>query len=312
MGRLVNGKWEIASVATSDKEGAYDRPPRSFRSTIHQDDPRFQPEKDRYHLYVSYACPWATRTLIYRELKDLQPLISVSVVHPHMLDYGWHFDNSFPHATVDHLYHFQYLHQLYLKADPKITTTVTVPVLWDMKEQTIVNNESSEIIQIFNSSFNQLTGNQKNYHPASLSTQIQEINSMIYHNINNGVYRAGFAKSQKAYDQAVENLFLSLDAIEKRLQEQKSSYLLGEEICESDLFLIPTLLRFDCVYHTHFKCNIKRIKDYPFLSAYLKRCSQIPAIQKTTFLDHIRHHYYYSHNDLNPYRIIAKGPQDVF
>jgi putative glutathione S-transferase len=310
MGQLIDGKWEVRSVVTSNSKGEFKRIPRSFRDTISTDHEIFKPESGRYHLYVSYACPWAHRTLIYRKLKGLEEHISVSVVSPTMLDNGWGFGDSFDGATDDELYGLKYLKDLYVKADPKITTSVTVPVLWDKKTQTIVNNESSEIIRIFNSSFNELTANDEDYYPDYLSGEIDELNEFIYHAINNGVYRTGFAKTQDAYDGAVLGLFDALDRLENLLEGK--DFLLGNRLTEVDLRLVPTLLRFDVVYVTHFKCNIRRIKDYKNLSRYLRKLYEIPAIKETTNFEHIKHHYYYSHSSINPYQIIPQGPVDIF
>jgi len=260
MGVLENGKWIAGSIVKSTKKGCYDRPPRTFRDFISDDHDTFKPETGRYHLYVSYACPWATRTLIYRKLKSLEQHITVSYVHPDMLEQGWKFDPSFAAATVDDVFGYTYLHQVYQKADPTITTSVTVPVLWDKKTNTIVNNESSEIIRMFNASFNQLTGNDEDFYPEALRSDIDELNNQIYHSVNNGVYKTGFAKTQKSYDEAVDVLFSTLDELDERLENNK--YLLGDTLTEADLRLIPTLLRFDIVYVTHFKCNVRRISDY--------------------------------------------------
>lgn len=309
MGRLVDGKWVKSSVITSDKKGAYDRVPRSFRQTISKDHEVFTPESGRYHLYVSYACPWAHRTLIYRKLKGLEDHISVSVVSPDMLDMGWSFETKTLGATGDELYGLSYLQEVYKKADPKVNTTVTVPILWDKKTQTIVNNESSEIIRIFNFEFNELTGNQDDFYPESLRQEIDELNDFIYPNINNGVYRTGFAKTQEAYEDAVLKLFNALDKVEERLEGKR--FLLGDTLTEADLRLAPTLLRFDSVYVTHFKCNLRRIKDYKNLSRYLKDLYSNDAIKETTNIEHIKRHYYYSHDDINPYRIVALGPSEI-
>lgn len=309
MGRLVDGKWVEADVITSDSEGAYDRVPRSFLDNISKDHPKFQPESGRYHLYVSYACPWAHRTLIYRELKGLTNHISVSVVHPDLLSDGWIFDESFPGSTKEPFFGFSKLYEVYQQADPHVNTTVTVPILWDKKYHTIVNNESSEIIRILNSSFNNLTGNHLDFFPEKHQKRIEELNERIYDTINNGVYKSGFAKCQKAYDEAVSALFNSLDWIEGILEDKK--YLCGDEITEADLRLIPTLLRFDIVYHTHFKCNLKRIKDYKNLSRYTRDLYELEAISKTTDFEHIKRHYYYSHETINPFRIVPKGPLEV-
>ena len=306
MGKLIDGEWIKKSIITLDKQGAYDRLPRTFLNTISNDHEIFKPESNRYHLYVSHACPWATRTMIYRKLKGLESHISVSVVHPDMLDEGWIFDDSFNAATTDHLHGFQYLRQVYQKADPKITTSVTVPILWDKQTQTIVNNESSQIIRIFNSEFNELTGNQDDFYPKSKRAEIDRFNDLIYESINNGVYRTGFATTQESYDMAVSRLFDTLDELDAVLANSK--FLTGDLFNEADLRLIPTLLRFDLVYVTHFKCNLKRIIDYSNLSRYVKDMLEISAVRETFHPDHIKRHYYYSHAQINPYRIIPKGP----
>lgn len=310
MGMLINGIWTNGSIIKSDKKGAYDRQPRSFRDFISHEHPVFKPESNRYHLYVSYACPWAHRTLIYRKLKGLEKHISVSVVQPDMLSEGWSFDDSYLGATKDDLFNFKLLSEVYQKADPKITTSVTVPILWDKKTNTIVNNESSEIIRMFNSSFNELTKNSEDYYPEDKREIIDQLNDKIYPSINNGVYKTGFAKTQEAYDEAVTVLFNTLDELDDVLGQKK--YLTGDSITEADLRLIPTLLRFDIVYVTHFKCNIKRIKDYKNLSRYVRELYDLSAIKETTNLDHIKRHYYYSHESINPNRIIAKGPHEIF
>ncbi|MGV7225078.1 MAG: glutathione S-transferase family protein [Nitrospinales bacterium] len=310
MGMLVNGEWVKGSIVKSDKKGVYDRQPRTFRDAISHQHPVYKPETNRYHLYVSYACPWATRTLIYRNLKDLVDHISVSVVHPDMLEEGWVFDDSYPGATRDDLFDFKTLKEVYQKADPNITTSVTVPVLWDKKTSSIVNNESSEIIRMFNASFNQLTGNTNDYYPDEKKAEIDALNEKIYAAINNGVYRAGFARTQDAYDAAVNHLFSALDELEDLLENK--NYLAGDDITEADIRLIPTLLRFDLVYVTHFKCNVRRIKDYKNLSRYTKTLYEILAIKDATNFDHIKRHYYFSHEGINPFRIIPKGPGDIF
>ncbi len=309
MGKLINGKWTVKSIINSDDSGAYNRIPRTFLDVISENHEVFKPESGRYHLYVSYACPWATRTLIYRKLKDLEKHISVSVLHPDMLEDGWTFDDSFPHATKDHIYNYKYLREIYLKANSGITTSVTVPVLWDKKTETIVNNESSTIIRIFNSAFNNLTNNHIDYYPSQKKKKIDELNNLIYTNINNGVYRSGFAVSQDAYDDAVINLFKTLDILEEILS--KTKYLLGEYFTEADLRLIPTLLRFDSVYFTHFKCNMKRIIDYKNLHRFMYNMLKIPAVKETYYIDHIKRHYYFSHQQINPYRIIPRGPKNL-
>lgn len=310
MGRLVEGKWIKTSIITTDKLGNYDRIPRTFRDSISSDHPRYLPETGRYHLYISYACPWAHRTMIYRELKGLSPHISFSVVHPDMLEFGWTFEKDSDGKGGDDLYDFIYLHQLYQKADPKISTSVTVPVLWDKKTETIVNNESSEIIRIFNSAFNDLTQNTEDFYPESLREGIDELNNLIYPNVNNGVYLCGFAENQESYDRVVTDLFKVLNELDQRLETKR--FLLGSQITETDLRLIPTLLRFDLVYFTHFKCNVKRIKDYKNLSRYTKELYELKAIKETTHFAHIKRHYYYSHEMINPRRIIPKGPAEIF
>jgi len=310
MGMLVDGKWVKGSIVKSTKKGSYDRQPRSFRDFISNDHPIFKPESKRYHLYVSYACPWATRTLIYRSLKGLNEHISVSVVSPDMLDEGWVFDETYPGSTEDHLFGLKYLKEVYQKADSNITTSVTVPVLWDKKTNTIVNNESSEIIRMLNTSFNELTGNVEDYYPEDKRAKIDELNDKIYGAVNNGVYKTGFAKTQEAYDEAVESLFATLDELDEMLDQNR--YLLGDDITEADLRLIPTLLRFDIVYFTHFKCNVRQIKDYKNLSRYTRDLYELSAVKETNNFDHIKRHYYYSHETINPYRIIPRGPNEVF
>jgi len=309
MGKLIDGEWIVKSIITTDDSGAYDRLPRTFLDTIENGHPIFQPELGRYHLYVSYACPWATRTLIYRQLKDLNDHISVSVVHPDMLDDGWVFDSSFPGATEDHLFGKKFLREIYQKADPSITTSVTVPILWDKKTETIVNNESSQIIRILNTAFNDLTGNHIDFYPQEKRVEIDRLNDMIYNNVNNGVYKSGFALTQSAYDEAVTKLFETLDYLDEQLSHSK--FLVGDDITEADLRLIPTLLRFDAVYVTHFKCNISRIVDYKNLHRYMQDMLEVPAIKDTCNIDHIKRHYYYSHEQINPYRIIPKGPNTL-
>ena len=306
MGKLIDGEWVKTSIITSDESGAYKRLPRTFLETVSENHAVFKPETDRYHLYVSLACPWASRALIYRELKELQNHISVDIVHPDMLEDGWKFDPSFPGATKDSIYNYEFLRQIYQKADPKITTSVTVPILWDKHTETIVNNESSQIIRIMNSAFNSLTNNHDDYYPQTLSKKIDDLNETIYIGINNGVYKCGFAKSQNAYEKSAKLLFKTLDELDSILA--KNQFLLGDVLTEADLRLIPTLLRFDEVYYTHFKCNYKRIVDYKNLFRYTQDLYSIPAIKTTTDLDHIKRHYYYSHETLNPYRLVPIGP----
>ena len=307
MGKLIDGKWDKRSIITSDEKGSYARLPRTFENKISSDDAVYTADSKRYHLYVSYACPWATRALIYRKLKSLEDHISVDVVHPDLLEEGWAFDDSYPGATKESLYGFKFLRELYQKSDPNVTTSVTVPVLWDKQTETIVNNESSQVIRIFNSAFNELTGNNENYYPDHLQEEIDKLNDWIYNSVNNGVYKCGFAKTQESYDEAVTALFEALDELDQRLA--KSKYLIEDILTEADLRLIPTLLRFDVAYVTHFKCNIKRIIDYKHLSRYVNDLMTIPAIKDSTKFDHIKRHYYFSHKEINPYRIVPAGPE---
>ena len=305
MGQLINGQWTKSSVITSDKSGAFVRKESHFRHWISQTE-NFKPESSRYHLYVSYACPWAHRVLIMRELKELNKHISVDVVHPDMMENGWSFDSNFENATGDTLYKKKYLYEIYQLCSDNVSTKVTVPILWDKNTQQIVNNESSEILRIFNSSFNHITQNDLDFYPSDLQDEIDEINDEIYININNGVYKTGFAKTQSAYDEAVKNLFNSLDKIEEKLNN--NNYLVGNQLTEADIRLVTTLLRFDNVYHYHFKCNLKKIADYKNLSKYLNQFRNLDCIKKTTFDDHIKRHYFFSHESINPTRIIPIGP----
>ncbi|MEL0247856.1 MAG: glutathione S-transferase family protein [Pelagibacteraceae bacterium] len=308
MGLLVNGVWQDQWYDTKKSGGKFIRTEAQFRHFIDFDS-EFTPDSGRYHLYVSLACPWAHRTLIYRSLKDLDDHISVSVVNPYMLENGWTFEENFPGTTADHLFSQEYLYQIYLKANPNYSGRVTVPVLWDKKNQTIVSNESSEIIRMFNYSFNKLTNNNLDFYPEKLQKKIDEINDFTYHNINNGVYKVGFATKQSVYEEELDKLFTALDQIEEMLKQ--NSYLLGDEILECDLRLFPTLLRFDPVYVGHFKCNKKRIIDYPNISRYLQSIKSNSKIKPTINIDHIKTHYYGSHPTINPNGIIPAGP-DIY
>lgn len=280
MGRLVEGRWDPAARGTSDKAGYFKRQPRTFRHSISRSGGPFPAASGRYHLYVSYACPWAHRTLIFRRLKELEDHISVSVVHPDMLDNGWTFGTDFPGSTGDHLFDEPYLYRIYQRADPDAHTSVTVPVLWDRESAAIVNNESSEIIRMLNSAFDSITGNRLDLYPEELREEIDVLNERVYHTVNNGVYRAGFARTQSAHDRAVDELFATLDLLEERLAG--SDWLVGERMTEADIRLLTTLLRFDIVYE-----------------------------MATTRFDHIKRHYFYSHGRLNPGRLIPRGP-DVY
>ena len=307
MGLLVDGVWQDQWYDTKKSGGKFIRTEAQFRNFIELNGD-FTPDSGRYHLYVSLACPWAHRTLIYRSLKGLEEHISVSVVNPYMLENGWTFEESFPGTTADHLYSREFLYQIYLQANSKYSGRVTVPVLWDKKNQTIVSNESSEIIRMFNKSFNELTGNALDFYPAQFQKKIDEINNFTYHNINNGVYKVGFATKQEVYEEELDNLFQSLDQIEEMLNQ--NTYLIAGELLECDLRLFPTLLRFDPVYVGHFKCNKKRIIDYPNISRYLQKIKTHPRIQPTINIDHIKTHYYGSHPTINPNGIIPVGPDN--
>lgn len=302
MGKLIEGKWHDVWYDTKQSNGKFVREDAGFRSWIDNDgNAEFRPEIDRYHLYVSLACPWAHRTLIFRKLKNLEPYISVSVVSPDMLDKGWEFDKPEP------LFGFTQLHQVYTQAKPDYTGRVTVPVLWDKKTQTIVSNESSEIIRMFNHAFDELTGNQSNYYPQALQQEIDQWNDYIYPNINNGVYRCGFATTQAAYEEAYNSLFDALDKVNAHLAQHR--YLVGNKPTEADWRLFTTLVRFDAVYVGHFKCNKKRIADYKHIQGYLKELYQIDGVAETTDMTHIKRHYYYSHAGINPTQIVPAGPE---
>jgi len=304
MGLLVEGKWVDAWYDTSKSEGEFVRKDASFRDEIGADDGKFPAEAGRYHLYVSLACPWAHRTLIFRQLKGLTDMIDVSIVRPDMLEHGWEFEQPEP------LYGYSKAHQLYTHAQSDYTGRVTVPILWDKKTQTIVSNESSEIIRMFNRAFNGLTGNEDDYYPQHLQAEIDEVNEFVYSNINNGVYKCGFATTQAAYDEAVDALFEGLDKVEARLSEHP--YLVGNQITEADWRLFTTLIRFDAVYFGHFKCNKKQIAEYPNIYPYLIDLYQQNGIKDTVNIAHIKRHYYYSHESINPTRIVPKGLPKIF
>ncbi|WP_010140794.1 glutathione S-transferase family protein [Oceanicola sp. S124] len=313
MGLLVDGEWKDKWYDTKSTGGTFVRQASQFRNWITADGRAgpsgkegFRAESGRYHLYVSLACPWAHRALIFRALKGLEEHIGVSVVHPEMLSEGWEFRDDFDAATGDDLFGFRYLREVYLKAEPGLTTRVTVPVLWDRQTGQIVSNESAEIIRMFNSAFDGITGNTDDYAPEALLPQIDALNERIYDTVNNGVYKAGFATSQQAYDAAVTPLFESLDWIEGILSENR--YLAGDRLTEADWRLFTTLIRFDKVYHTHFKCNLKRIVDYPSIWGYVRELYQAPGVAGTVNFDHITRHYYFSHDTINPHRIVPITP----
>ena len=312
MGMLLKGELVDNWLERENDEGEFKRMASTFRHWVTADGRAgpsgvggFKAEPGRYHLYVSDACPWAHRTVIFRKLKNLENIIGISIVEADMLEQGWTFAQDSKY--VDHLYGVKYMHELYTRADKKFTGQITVPVLWDKKLNTVVNNESSEIIRMFNSSFNALTDVKTDYYPDNLQQEIARINQPIYDHINNGVYRCGFATTQAAYEDAFEYLFMELDRVEQRLSEQR--YLLGEQITEADWRLFTTLIRFDAVYVGHFKCNLRRIADYDNLSNYLRDLYQMPGIAETVDIDYIKRHYYYSHNSINPTRIVPKGPE---
>jgi len=313
MGTMINGAWVADDVAVTDKSGAFDRKPVTFRSWITKDGSPgptgqggFAAETGRYHLYVAGACPWAHRTLIFRVLKGLQNHISIDVAHPDMLDDGWTFATNMDGTTGDSLFGSSFVREIYKRANTNFTGRVTVPILWDKKTGQIVSNESSEIIRMFNSAFDDLTGNSQDYWPIAKRDKIEDVNARIYDTLNNGVYRCGFAKGQEAYDTAVGELFGTLEWLEERLAQTR--YLLGDNQTEADWRLFPTLYRFDAVYHTHFKCNKKRLVDFPNLFEYAKELYQVPGISQTVKRDHITRHYYYSHRSINSYGIIPIGP----
>ena len=308
MGLLVEGKWVDQWYDTKSSGGKFLRTEAQFRNFISTES-KFLPESQRYHLYVSLACPWAHRTLIYRSLKGLENHISYSVVNPYMLENGWAFNTDFPGTTPDHLFNKSFMYEIYLEAKSDYSGRVTVPVLWDKKENTIVSNESSEIIRMFNASFNDLTQNNLDFYPVKYQKKINEINDYIYDRVNNGVYKVGFATKQKVYEEEIDKLFEALNLIEEMLSSNR--YLLCDELLECDLRLFPTLLRFDPVYVGHFKCNKKRIYDYPNLSRYLNEIKNNPLINPTINIDHIKTHYYGSHPTINPNGIIPVGP-DIY
>ncbi|MDS9466062.1 glutathione S-transferase family protein [Paracoccus sp. MBLB3053] len=313
MGRLVDGVWHDEWYDTKSSGGRFQRTTTAWRNWITPDgspgpsgEGGFEARAGRYHLYVSLACPWAHRTLIFRALKGLEDLISVSVVHPDMLSDGWTFSTEFPAATGDELFGSDFLREIYLRADADASGRVTVPVLWDRERGTIVSNESAEIIRMFNHAFNDLTGNRDDYCPDDLLDEINEVNSLVYDQVNNGVYKAGFATSQAAYDEAVHPLFETLDLLERRLAGNR--YLCGNRITEADWRLFTTMVRFDPVYHTHFKCNRAWLREYPNLWGWTRELYQWPGIAATVNFDHIVRHYHYSHDTINPSRIIPINP----
>jgi putative glutathione S-transferase len=296
-------------VSQISDDGEYQRRPTSFRSEIRADgSTEFAPAAGRYHLYVSLACPWAHRTLIYRKLKGLEEAISVNVVDPFLPAEGWTFEQNVPGATGDSVNHLHLLREVYGKAAADYDGSITVPVLWDKELNTIVNNESSEIIRMLNSEFQAIAKNPEvDFYPEPLRERIDELNEWIYPEINNGVYQSGFARKQAAYSRAVKRLFSALDRVEGILAE--SRYLTGDSLTEADIRLFTTLIRFDAVYVTHFKCNIHRIIDYPNLWGYTRDVYQTPGISDTVNMEHIKRHYFESHLQVNPFGIVPEGPE---
>lgn len=305
MGLLQNGQWVDQWYDTESNNGEFRRQNSRFRHWITADgeagptgDSGFRAEAGRYRLYVSLACPWAHRTLIFRQLKGLQSLIDVTLVKPLMLSHGWEIE--------DDPYGLDYLYQLYLKASPDYEGRVTVPVLWDKQRESIVSNESAEIIRMFNGAFDELTGNDTDFYPIALREQIDEINQRVYEGINNGVYRVGFATTQQAYQEAYYKLFEALDWVEERLARQR--YLVGNVLTEADWRLFTTLIRFDAVYFGHFKTNRQQIADFPSISNYLRELYQYPGVAETVNFEHIKQHYYGSHDSINPTGVVPLGP----
>ncbi|MBB2758087.1 UNVERIFIED_ORG: putative glutathione S-transferase [Xanthomonas campestris] len=312
MGLLVDGEWQDSWYDTDKSGGRFERSQSQFRNWVTRDgspgphgDGGFQAAPGRYHLYVSLACPWAHRTLIFRRLKGLESMIDVSVVHWLMGKQGWTFAPG-PGVVGDALHQAQHLYEVYLKADPQYSGRVTVPVLWDRERNTVVSNESADIIRMFNSAFDAVGAAPGDFYPAPLREQIDAINTRVYDTVNNGVYKAGFATTQAAYEEAVVPLFESLDWLDARLGQQR--YLCGDRLTEADWRLFTTLVRFDAVYVGHFKCNLRRIADYPQLSGYLRELYQMPGIADTVNFQHIKHHYYQSHDMINPTGIVPLGP----
>ena len=312
MGRLVEGVWRDEWYDTTSSGGAFRREDAGFRNWVTADgsagpsgEGGFAAESGRYHLYVSMACPWAHRTLVFRAIKGLTPHIGVSVVHPHMLENGWEYK-----PEPEPLHGYRCHHQLYTHVKSDYTGRVTVPVLWDKQRDTIVSNESAEIIRMFNSAFDGITGNTDDYCPPELRGEIDAVNAQVYDTVNNGVYRCGFATTQAAYEAPFHALFATLDELEKRLDGQR--WLCGDRLTEADWRLFTTLVRFDAVYHGHFKCNKRRIRDYPALSRYLRALLAVPGVADTVDIEQCKQHYYVSHRTINPTGIVPLGPDPLF
>lgn len=316
MGLLVDGVWHDKWYDTANSGGRFERSEARFRNWVTADgsagpsgEGGFKAEPGRYHLYVSLACPWAHRTLIMRRLKGLEAMIDVSIVHWLMADQGWTFETD-DAAAGDALFNSDFMRQIYTRADPLYSGRVTVPVLWDKERGTVASNESSEIIRMFNSAFDGVGASECDYYPAALRAEIDEVNTRVYRTVNNGVYRSGFATSADAYEEAVTEVFATLDCLEDRLSKQR--WLVGEQMTEADIRLFTTLVRFDPVYVGHFKCNVRRLADYPNLWAYTREIYQLPAVRPTVHMGHIKKHYYGSHETINPTRIVPVGPSIDF
>lgn len=315
MGLLVDGEWQDKWYDTAG-DGKFRREEAGFRDWLSADggpgpdgQAGHRAEPGRYRLYVSYACPWAHRTLIVRVLKGLEDLVPVSAVHWRMRDHGWTFEDA-PGVIPDPVMGAMYMYQLYARARPGMTGRVTVPLLWDQATDTIVNNESSEIIRMFNTAYDGLGAKPGDFYPEALRAQIDAVNARVYRDVNNGVYRAGFATTQAAYEEAVRPLFDTLDWLESRLAAEH--WLVGSRLTEADIRLFTTLVRFDAVYHGHFKCNLRRIADYPALHAFTARMMELPGVRDTVHFDHIKRHYYESHPTINPTGIVPLGPVEMY
>ncbi|HJO68646.1 MAG TPA: glutathione S-transferase family protein [Rhodospirillales bacterium] len=311
MGSLIAGAWRNDRVGAAGPMGRFDRQPMTFRRSVTADGSGdgFMAEPGRYHLYVSYACPWAHRTLIVRTLKRLDDVVSVTAVDPLMGEDGWQFSDA-DGCGPDPVGGFDHLHEVYTKADPRFTGRVTVPVLWDKERATIVNNESADIIRMFNDAFNAFGDAALDLYPKPMRQEIDRVNERVYETVNNGVYKARFAGTREAYEEAFDALFETFEALELSLSRQR--YLAGERITEADWRLFTTLVRFDAVYHGHFKCNKRRLIDYANLWAYARELYQVPGVADTVDMDHIKRHYYWSHDSINPTRIVPKGPEIDF
>jgi putative glutathione S-transferase len=313
MGLLIDGKWHDVWYDTKASRGRFVRSESQFRNWVTRDGSAgptgrggFRAEPHRYHLYVAFACPWAHRTLIVRKLKGLEPLISISAVNSYMGDDGWTFEPG-PEVVPDDVNGAKRLYELYLIADARYSGRATIPLLWDKEQRTIVSNESADIVRMLNAAFDEAGANDNDYYPEELRTEIDELNALIYPNVNNGVYRAGFATTQEAYEEAVVPLFDTLDELDERLEDRR--YLTGRRLTEADIRLFTTLVRFDPVYSLHFKCNKRRIVDYPNLWGFLRDIYQQPGIADTVHIDFIKSHYYRSHPTVNPSRIVPIGPE---